>query len=308
MAPLITNQIKHSREDLVQGITTVEPQETPFFSSIGKTKARNTRHEYVLGALDAPNADNAQIEGAVAPDTVPAATVRHSNICQIFARDVRVSGTLQAVDTAAAKSEKARLTADKALEIRRDIEAAMLSARGSVDSEPRKMAGVQGICSTNASVGDTGAVAGYSGGLYANPVAGTARPLTEDMFLDHLQQIWTGGGRPSEVLAGPVLKKKISTFTGGNSRQQMADKKTVTQGVDIYVSDWGTFNVTPHPYALTTTVFIYDPKMWKAAFLRQFENKELGHDRDAELSAIYAEVTLEAKNEKTSGQIRDLNG
>ncbi|WP_376745709.1 SU10 major capsid protein [Sinorhizobium psoraleae] len=72
-------------------MTTVEPQETPFFSSIRKGKASNTRHEYLTGTLSAPNPNNAQVEGAAAPDTVATKPERRSNMCQIFARDIRVS-------------------------------------------------------------------------------------------------------------------------------------------------------------------------------------------------------------------------
>lgn len=308
MATLTTSQISHAREDLSDVITTVDPTETPFFSSIGKSKATAVRHEWLADALAAPSANNAVAEGADAVDTAAVVPVRLSNICQVLQKDIRLSGTIQAVNTAGAKTEKARLTKNRGLEIRRDIEASFLSGNGSAATGTRFLGGYQAWCSTNGFGGANSVIAGYSAGNVAAPVAGTARALTEPMFLDMLQAVYVAGGRPTEVLAGPTLKRKISTFQGGGTKFQTADKKTINQGVDIYVSDWGTLNLNPHPYALTTTVIAYDPNMWAAAFLRNFSLEELGKSGDSDKFMLVAEVTLEAKNEKSSGQIRDLNG
>jgi hypothetical protein len=308
MPTLTTAQISNAREDLSDIITNVDPTETPFFSSIGKTKAKATRHEWLTDTLSAPNANNAVAEGADAVDTTAPVTARISNICQNLQKDIRLSGTIQAVDVAGSKTEKARLTKNRGLEIRRDIEAAFLSGNASDAGATRKLGGYQAFCSTNGFGGANSAITGFSGGIVAAPVSGTPRALTETLFLDMLQSIYTAGGRPKEVLAGPTLKRKISTFTGGGTKFQAADKATINQGVDIYTSDWGTLSVNPHPYALTTTVIAYDPDMWSAAFLRNFSLEELGKSGDSDKWMLVAEVTLEAKNEKSSGQVRDLNG
>lgn len=308
MPTLTTTQISHAREDLVNVITNVDPTETPFFSSIGKTKATAVRHEWLTDTLAAPSDSNAVAEGADLSDTTAIVPVRVSNIAQVLMKDIRLSGTIQAVDTAGATNEKARAVKNKGLEIRRDLEMSLLSGKATVAAGTRSMAGYQSFVSTNALTGANGAVTGYSGGSVAAAVDGTARALTEDMFLTMLQNVYVSGGRPKEVLAGPSIKKKISTFTGGSTKFQTADKKTVTQAVDIYVSDWGTLNVNPHPYALTKTVIAYDPEMFAVAFVRNFTMEDMGKTGDSDKYMLVAEATLEVKNEKSSGQIRDLNG
>lgn len=308
MPTLTTTQIASMREDLIDIITNVDPTETPFFSSIGKAKASATRHEWLVDSLTAPSADNAVAEGADAVDTAAPVAVRQGNITQIMQKDIRVSGTIQSVDVAGAKTEKARLTKNRGLEIRRDLEMSLLSGNGSVATGTRKLAGYQAFVSTNSFTGANGAVTGYAGGTVASAVDGTARALTEDMFLNMLQSIYTAGGRPKEVLTGPTLKRKISSFTGGSTKFQAADKKTINQGVDLYTSDFGVLNLSVHPYALTKTVIAYDPDMFAVAFLRNFTMEDLGKTGDSDKYMLVAEATLEVKNEKSSGQIRDLNG
>ncbi len=308
MPTLTTTQISHAKEDLANVITNVDPTETPFFSSIGKTKATAVRHEVLVDSLAAPSAANAMPEGADAVDTDASVPVRVSNVCQVLQKDIRLSGTIQAVDTAGAKTEKARLVKNRGLEIRRDLEMSLLGGQGSSATGTRYMGGYQAITATNGFGGANSAITGFASGNIAAAVDGTARALTEPMFLDMLEKIYVSGGRPKEVLAGPTLKRKISSFTGGATKQQNADKKTINQGVDVYVSDWGTLSVNPHPYALTKTVIAYDPEMWATAFLRSFQLEELGKSGDSDKFMLVAEATLEAKNEKSSGQIRDLNG
>ncbi|AYD01736.1 DUF5309 family protein [Neorhizobium sp. NCHU2750] len=307
MPTLVTNQIAHAREDLANTISNVDPTETPFFSSIGKTKATAVRHEVLVDSLSPASANNAVAEGADLVDTAATVPVRVSNICQLMQKDIRLSGTIQAVDTAGAKTEKARLVKNRGLEIRRDLEMSLLGGQGSSATGTRYMGGYQAITATNAFGGANSAITGFSNGNISAAVDGTARSVTEAMFLDMLEKIYVSGGRPKEVLAGPKLKRAISGFTGGAQKQQNAEKKTINQGVDIYVSDWGTLNVNPHPYALTKTIIAYDPEMWAVAFLRSFSVEELGKSGDSDKFMIVAEATLEAKNEKSSGQLRDLN-
>lgn len=308
MPTLTTTQTSHIREDLSNIITNVDPTETPFFSSIAKTSASAVRHEWLTDSLAAPSESNAVAEGADAVDTAQIVPERISNICQILQKDVRFSGTLNAVKTAGSKPEKARLVKNRGLEIRRDLESSLLSASGSVATGARRMAGYQAFVSTNGFGGANSAITGYSGGNTATAVDGTARALTEGMLLDMLEKVYVSGGRPSELLAGPTIKRKISSFTGGSTKFQAADKKTINQGVDVYISDYSTLSVAPHPYALTKTVIAYDPDMFAVAFLRNFTMEDLGKTGDSEKIMIVAEATLEVKNQKSAGQIRDLNG
>jgi hypothetical protein len=95
------------REDLSDVIYSISPTDVPFMSSIGKTKATAVLHEWQVDSLAAPVLDNYAVEGATASDATMSPTTRVGNRCQIAQKTVKISGTLQAVDKAGRKSEKA---------------------------------------------------------------------------------------------------------------------------------------------------------------------------------------------------------
>ena len=94
------------REDLTDVIYSISPTETPFMSSIGKTKATAVFHEWQTDSLAAATTNNAAVEGDDATAATLSATVRLGNYCQIVQKTVQVSGTLEAVNKAGRKSEK----------------------------------------------------------------------------------------------------------------------------------------------------------------------------------------------------------
>ena len=110
------------REDLSNVIYDISPTDTPIMSSIGKTKATNTLHEWQTDSLAAATTNNALIEGDDATAASLSPTVRLTNFTQIVGKTVQISGTLEAVDKAGRKSEKAYQLAKASAEIKRDIE------------------------------------------------------------------------------------------------------------------------------------------------------------------------------------------
>ncbi len=95
MATLVTNSVVHAREDLANVINNITPEETPVYSLLAKSKASNTRHEFLTETLNAPNAGNAAVEGADFVDSALTTPVRLGNYTQISTKVVNVSGTLQ---------------------------------------------------------------------------------------------------------------------------------------------------------------------------------------------------------------------
>ncbi len=94
------------REDLSDIIYNISPTDTPFMSSVGKTKATAVYHEWQTDSLAAAAA-NAAVEGADASTATLSPTTRVGNRTQISQKTVGVTGTLQAVDKAGRKSELA---------------------------------------------------------------------------------------------------------------------------------------------------------------------------------------------------------
>ena len=83
MATYQTHQAVGEREDLTDVIYNISPTDTPFMSSVGKTKATGVYHEWQTDSLAAANIDNAAVEGADASDATLSPTVRVGNYTQI---------------------------------------------------------------------------------------------------------------------------------------------------------------------------------------------------------------------------------
>lgn len=100
----------------------ISPTETPFLSSIGKTKATSTKHEWQTDALAAAVSNNAVIEGDEATMDASTATTRVFNYTQISDKTATVSGTQEAVNSAGRRSEMAYQMEKRMKELKRDVE------------------------------------------------------------------------------------------------------------------------------------------------------------------------------------------
>jgi len=302
------------REDLSDVIYNISPTDTPFMSSIGKTKATATYHEWQTDALAAPALGGA-VEGADASSITASPTSRIGNRTQIFTKSVAVAGTLEAVDKAGRKSEKAYQMAKVSAELKRNIELTLLSnqiAAVGDSSTARTMGGLQAWLSTNGDFGTDG-VAG-SGGTTAR-TNGTNRNFTETILKTVVAEVYTSGGSPKVLMVNPAHKQVVSAFAGIAAQRYMAPSDqptTIIGAADVYMSDFGTISVVPNRFMNSTnagneTAFVVDPDMAAVAYLRPFETIELAKTGDAEKTQLLAELTLEVKNQAAHGIIADLS-
>jgi hypothetical protein len=302
------------REDLSDVIYNISPTDTPFMSSIGKTKATATYHEWQTDSLAAPALGGA-VEGADASSITASPTTRIGNRTQIFTKSVAVAGTLEAVDKAGRKSEKAYQLAKVSAELKRNIELTLLSNQVSAagnSSTARTMGGLQAWLSTNYD-GGTGGVAG-SGGTTAR-TDGTDRTFTETILKTVVAEVYTAGGTPKVLMVNPAHKQVVSSFAGIAAQRYMApsnEPTTIIGAADVYMSDFGTISVVPNRFMNSTnagdeTAFLVDPDMAAVAYLRPFQTIELAKTGDSEKTQLLAELTLEVKNEAAHGLIGDLS-
>ena len=301
------------REDLTDVIYNISPTDTPFMSSIGKTKATATFHEWQTDALAAPALGGA-VEGADASTITASPTSRVGNRTQIFTRAIAVAGTLEAVDKAGRKSEKAYQLAKASAELKRNIELTLLSNQVSAvgnSSTARTLGGLQAWLNTNYD-GGTNGVAG-SGGSTAR-VDGTNRTFTETILKTVVQEVYVAGGTPKVLMVNPAHKQLVSAFAGIAAQRYMApsnEPTTIIGAADVYMSDFGTISVVPNRFMNSTnngneTAFLVDPDMAAVAFLRPFETIELAKTGDAEKTQLLAELTLEVRNQASHGIMADL--
>jgi hypothetical protein len=300
------------REDLTDVIYNISPTETPFMSSIGKTKATAVYHEWQTDSLAAATTNNAAVEGADASDATLSPTVRLGNYTQILQKTIKVSGTLDTVNKAGRKSEKAYQLAKASQEIKRDLETILLSNQGrdagSTNSAARKMGSLLSWIKTNSSAQTNGGDPTTIG--VSTRTDGNTRTFTEQLLKDVVAEVFTSGGTPSVLMVGASGKQKVSSFSGiGATRFNVTGAKpsTIIGAADIYVSDFGNMSVVPNRFMRTRDALILDPEYAAIAYLRPFMTNELAKAGDADKTQILVECTLEVKNEAAHGIVADLN-
>lgn len=312
---LTTYAVVGNREDLIDKVFMISPSDTPFTSSIAKTNAEAVYHEWQTDSLRAPNAGNAAVEGADASYAAQTPTSRIGNRTQIVQDTFSVSNTQDAVRKAGPK-EVARLAAKKSVELKKDIEAAAMANPTSVvgsSSVARTMRGLAGWIATNYQGGAGGSAPVPS--TNTGPVAGTAFAFDEAHLKTALMTAYQTGGNVSQVHMRPSDKVISSGFAGNATRMQEVEgngKGAILQAAyAVYASDFGNVAMIPNRVMSAQAspdkaVYCIDPSMWALATLRGFEKTELAQTGDARNWQIVYEGTLEARNEASSSQIRDL--
>jgi hypothetical protein len=304
------------REDLSDVIYNISPTDTPIMSSIGKTKATAVNHEWQTDSLAAATVTNALVEGADATSATLSPTVRLGNLTQIVGKTVAVSGTLESVDKAGRKSEKAYQLAKASSEIKRDIETIITANQAQVagnSSTARKMSSLLSFIKTNTSFGAGTTTTGADPttiGVSARVDADTTRTFTEAMLKEVVREVFASGGTPSVLMVSPALKQTVSGFTGlAATRYQapVSGQATILAGADIYQSDFGQISIVPNRFMRSRDALVLDPEYAALAYLRPFQTIELAKAGDADKTQILAELTLEVRNEAAHGGVFDLN-
>ena len=305
------------REDLSDVIYNISPTDTPIMSSIGKTKATAVNHEWQTDSLAAATTANALVEGADATSATMSPTTRLGNLTQIVGKTVQVSGTLESVDKAGRKSEKAYQLAKASAEIKRDIEtiitANQAAVAGNGTNTARKMSSLLSFIKTNTSVGAGTTTAGADPttiGVSARVDADTTRTFTEAMLKEVVREVFASGGTPSVLMVSPALKQTVSGFTGLAAQRYQAPvsgQATILAGADIYQSDFGQISIVPNRFMRSRDALVLDPEYAALAYLRPFQTIELAKAGDSDKTQILAELTLEVRNEAAHGGVFDLN-
>ena len=301
------------REDLSDMIYDISPKDTPIMSSIGKSKATAVNHEWQTDSLAAATTANAQVEGDDATAAVIAPTIRLGNRTQIVAKTIQVSGTLEAVDKAGRKSEKAYQLAKASAEIKRDIETIITANQGQsagTASTARTMGSLLSWIKTNTnkSSGTTAGVDPTTIGV-STRVDGTTRTFTETILKDVVQKVFSSGGTPAALFVGPALKQVVSSFGGiAETRYNVKGDAptTIIGAADVYVSDFGNISIVPSRFMRARDALVLDPEYAALAYLRPFQTNDLAKTGDSDKTQILAELTLEVRNEAAHGGAFDL--
>ena len=311
--------VNSTREDLLDKIYTISPQETPFLSMAKRVTAAQSIHQWQTDALAAAATGNAQIEGDDASANAIVATNRIKNYTQISTKTRIVSGTNQNERAAGFKRQMAYQLMKGSAELKRDMEAILTGEHGSTvggAATARQQAGLESWLSSNKTSVPAAAAAttpGYvtSTGLVTALTDGvTVGTITQAALKAIVRECWTAGGNPTVALCGGYNKQQISGFSSNATLYREATKShignVIVGAYDLYISDFGELRIVPDRFSRDRTVCVLDMDYWAVAYLRPFETNELGRTGDSIKRQIVVEYCLESRNQASSGKLTDL--
>lgn len=306
-----------NREDLEDIIWELDPLETYCLTNFDRTDAQATFHEWERDALVAAAA-NRQLEGDDGTFTSVASPTRLGNYCQISRKTFLISGTQEVVAKAGRKSEVKRQLKKQMMELKNDMEYAIVrnqtsSAGGATTA--RSLGSIESAIASTDNAGNgvratttaSASTAAFAANSFTTPTDGsTTGALTEATFKEAIRLAWVDGGKPTTVLCESTQKIAISGFSGIATKYNEvkgASKATIIGSADMYVSEWGNHTVVLHRHVRSSVVLILDPEYWAVAFLRSPFMEELAKTGDGEKRQLLAEFTLVARNPDSSSKV-----
>ena len=299
MAQAASYNVAGNREQILDVLTILEPEETPVVSMAKKLPATAPFVEWQVDNLAQPNISGvSEGEDVSSFDNKAVNRTKQGNYVQKFRRQWMVSDIQELVNTAGVSSEVANSEAKSLRELKIDLEVAICS------SEDRQAEGGAGSPYLTRGLGKWLGNADFTGAPADLPAAYTlptgssdnTGTISEAIFNSVLQSRYQTVGSANSKLtlvAGPALKTQISNFTRseGAAREinyhvnQEATSKTVTFSVNVYDGDFGLVNIVPSLFNNRTAAapdtldddfgYLIDPDLIGLLVLKAESNTEL---------------------------------
>ena len=282
-----------NREDLLDLITNLDFKETQLFSGLGMSTASAIQHEWLKDTLKTPAA-NAAVEGADATSKTITNPTRLRNYAQIIENTYQISETERAVNTAGFADRKAYETTKAMKEWKQDTEFALM--RGTL------------VCGNNTTARSMLGVKGW----LSNVTSQSGTSLTESMLNDYLQLVWDDGTEVNAIYAPMYMKRKISAFTAGTTKNLDAVDRRLVNAVDVYQADAAqNVKLFAHRYVTVSGDTNYDlvginEDMFKIAWLRKPVDTVLAKTGDSCKSQLIGELTTECYHENAGFKAEKL--
>ena len=295
----------------------VSPEKTPVVSSIRRFDVTQRLHEWQRDTLATPNKDNAVIEGDDRSGTAITPTQRVANTVQLFDKTVIVSTTQEKTKSAGRSSEMKYQISKAMVELKRDVEAMVLSDNVAVQGSStvaRRSAGLGALIFTNVSHGGAGATPAHNSGLATTAqTAGTNRAFTETLLRTVLQGIYSNSGEFASLISlTPSHKGTFSGFAGiAVNRYQVpkGQQGVIVGGADVYMSDFGELTVVPNyvqGVSNPNTAFVLNPEMAGVGYLGGYKSEPLAKTGHTTKELVSVEATLVVTAERSHGKVANL--
>jgi hypothetical protein len=295
------------REDLHDVIRMTDPTECIIYSSMGESKAKGRKHEWLDRTLAAPAA-NSRVEGDLFAREAANNPARREALCQIAGKTYGVTATMEAIDKAGRESELREQRLIKGIELKRDLELIVSSQQPQREESGGNGRNTRGLChymATNVSRGVGGANAAS---LTAAATDGTQRAFTETLLKAVLATAVTNGVRVGrcKLFLAPLVKQTASGFAGRAAAQEQVKKGYIQGAATMYGSDFGDLELVLSLFHRTRDAIGMDPEHAKIAWLRRMQRSTLPNDSDGQGEAVVCEFATEV-HEKAHFGVFDLS-
>lgn len=309
-----------NREQLSDIVSRITPEDTPIYTMAGKDKTKGTHPEWEIDVLRAPQA-NAQTEGDDYVFDALTQPARVGNYTQIFSQGWVFSGTQQAVENAGNVVKVATKKVKAGIEVRKDVELAIVTNTASVAGATRFFGGLPSWLTSNVSR-NSGSNGGFNTGtgLTVAETPGTLRAWTKALTDNVMQQAYQSGANVSDVVCSPYNKSVFVTFMSDTNvavQRHAIDRgkgATIIGTADWYEGPFGKVMVQPNRVmaasaAVARRVYLLDPEYIEMLSLRPIqEDPDLAKTGDNKKGVIIGELSLKVKNEAALGVVADVFG
>lgn len=308
-----------NREDLSNVLTILAPEETPVLSSLPKIRASATFHEWTVDSLASPSTAGVNEGSDVTAFTDKFANrARLGNYIQKFRRDYMVSDLQQAVDSVG-PAKVAQAEAKAVRELKRDVEATLLSANDRQAEDGVNPYKLRGLGDWIDSAGPADVPAAYrtpSDSIYASTA------FSEVIMNQIITSIYrvSGSTQNLTLVADTALRRKISDFARTSGATDYSVRRVNMNGdsgeiklmVDLYKSDHGTVsivNMNPDCAPDTTnkdTGYFLNPEYAAVAELISLGSTRLPNFGGGERGFVDAALTLCVYHPGAHGKITQI--
>lgn len=317
----VSTSAKGNREELSDVVSRITPEDTPIYSMGGKGTTKTTHPEWEIDEL-APPAENVQAEGDEYTFDALSTPERVGNYTQILRKTFIVSGTQDANDNAGNVEKTNYQKLKKGVELRKDVEYALVSNTASVAGATRKMGGLPSWITSNVSRGGSGANGGFNSGTGLTVAAtnGTQRAFTKTLMDDVMQQGYNSGANFDYLVVSPYVKSVFVSFMSDANvapfRNAVKNGKgnRLIANADYYEGPHGMVKVVANRVQATNAdvarnAFMLDSEYYATPAYRKIkEDKNIAKTGDAKKSVLIGEMTAKVKNEAGLGIVADLFG
>ena len=315
------------REEVMEKIWLLDQFPLPLTDMCSKGTHGNQFNEFVTDELGAAVTDNAHVDGIDVDQNDAVLGKRIGNYTQTSLKEIKISTRANVSNSVGRMGSLAYQVMRGQQRLRRDVEAQMCTAQGSVAGDGNTIAGISaGLgaqIETNTDFGVGGSAGGYDfgTGLFDPPVHGTARPLSETLIRDIAQQVYEAGGESIYLMGRPIVIRRLSEYLIESGKiatlysdvNQTRGDMVASGSVNVFVTNFGQVltllpnRLQPQTDDDVSTLYFLDPKHLEQSFMRGYRTEPLAKTGLSEKRMISCDYSLCVKNEKSQGAIFDID-